>query len=271
MKVFTFEDIEIRYKVEGESGPVYLLLHGFGGSPHDWFEIAGALGKNYRVVIPNIKTFFTHREPISFSRQVHCLNQFVKSIYERKGVHELSLIGQSYGATLSLGIRLTSEFNVSSHIVLNPMPFRPLFHIRDTHVRILLAFGYRNKGVNFYLNTSEGRESIEALAKVFRLGGLGVHEIKHMSERKLALVERAFERFLWIYKNEDWKFWEEKLLNVKNGFITKYFYSSKDSLFHSADYQKFALYCKAKDIIEIPHDGHLLLQDKGSELLKFMH
>lgn len=39
---------------EGGSGPTIVLLHGFGGSRHDWVRVAQDLTPNFRVVIPDL-------------------------------------------------------------------------------------------------------------------------------------------------------------------------------------------------------------------------
>jgi pimeloyl-ACP methyl ester carboxylesterase len=243
------------------------LLHGFGGGPSDWVEVSAELAKTSRVVLPNLKTFFSHAEPLSFSKQVSLLAEFIQSLYGRKSVDTINLMGQSYGATLSIGLRLQAAFSIGSHTLLNPMPFRPLQAIRNPEIQILANMGSMPGGVKMFLKSTLGRRGLEELAKVFRIGALGHHEVQHFNDRKLLLVEKAFERFRWIVMNEDWDFWEQKSKNLRPGEITRFLYSSGDSLFNPEDYRKWAEKFKAKEIVEVPHQGHLLVQDIGSGIL----
>lgn len=267
MKVFRHNDIEMRYQVHGESEPVHILLHGFGGGPQDWSTVTPILSQRARVVIPNLKVFFTHSEPLTFGQQVTFLSEFIHHINKQKKVKSLHLTGQSYGATLSLGLRLTNNFKILSHVLLNPMPFHPFSRIRDQHVQLLVSFGYMPGGVNLFLRTEKGRQSLEEMAKVFRIGSAGHHEIRHFNDRKLALVEKAFDRFRWVDRHEDWSIWEKRLHCLEQGAITRFIYSSQDSLFYGEDYKRLALEWKCGQIREVPHHGHLLVQDMGEQFV----
>ncbi len=270
MKVFALGDIEIKYKVFGESGPVLMLLHGFGGGVNDWSTLAPLLANTYRVVVPNLKVFFSHHEPLMFSQQVRLLKLFVEYVLKQKQVSSISLCGQSYGATLSLGLKLSNAVKTDHQILINPMPFRPFDHVKDSHIQLLLNLGHLPGGVNLYLRTSGGRESLAALAQVFRIGVLGQHEVQHFNDRKLLLVEKAFERFRWIIKNESWSDWEERIHQSSVPLADGIICSSEDSLFSRADYQNVAQLLKIQKLKEVPHKGHLLVQDRGVEIFKEM-
>ena len=261
MRVFQQGGLEIKYKVEGTSGPVYVLLHGFGGGPADWSVLANKLSVTNRVVVPNLKVFFSHADFLSFSRQIQFLSEFINELYRRKGVHVLNLMGQSYGATLSLGVRLRGQFNVGQHVLINPMPFHPLVKVRDPQVKKLVQESFAPGGIGSFLRTSDGREALSELARVFRIGALGTHEISHFNDRKMNLVERAFERFYQIDRSEDWTYWEHLLSALPEGAIDRFFYSNEDSLFSKADYAQFAARVKSREVHEIQHKGHLLIQD----------
>lgn len=268
MKTFQKGDLEIKYKVEGDSGPVYVLLHGFGGGHHDWRELAAHLAVSNRVVMPNLKVFFSHEEPLTFSRQVDLLQDFIKSIYEQKGVHVLNIIGQSYGATLSLGLRVQNKFNVDKHILLNPMPFFPLRSVRDRNVRRLNLAGAVPGGAFVYLQTWCGRRDLAKVAQFFRIGVLGRHEVSKLNKRKLVLVDQALRRFRWIDRHEDWSYWQRMVKELPHGAISHFYYSKEDSLFHGEDYLRFAEILKTERVQGVSHQGHLLIQDFGYDLLK---
>lgn len=271
MKIFSHNGIELRYSVTGDSGQVLILLHGFGGGPQDWAEVTKALAGRYRIVVPNLKIFFSHASPLTFSDHVTFLRQFLKQIFKNKNASSVMLCGQSYGATLSLGLRLTESLRVVKHVLINPMPFDPFKHVRDAHVNLLINLGHLPGGVNLYLRTQEGRGCLTELAKVFRIGALGHHEIHHFNDRKLRLVDMAFERFQWIAKNENWGWWQERLNQDISFKVTDFVYSSQDSLFNAADYESYARKLNSKAITEVNHVGHLLVQDRPEIITQILN
>ena len=50
MKKIEIQGLSFKYKVYGE-GPVIFMLHGFGGGPADWAEIARFLEDGYKIRI----------------------------------------------------------------------------------------------------------------------------------------------------------------------------------------------------------------------------
>lgn len=267
MNVFESHGLQIKYKREGTSGPPFLLLHGFGGGPQDWQSISENLSRNHRLIIPNLKTFFSHESPLTFTEQVQFLNSFVSWLLEKKQTDKIKIMGQSYGATLSLALRLVNPLPISSHFVLNPMPFQPLEWIRNDHLKVFVNLGHMPGAVQRFFRSPSGRKCLIELAQVFRIGALGHHEISHINSRKLNLVEKAIDRFLWINRNENWANWENVMQTLPAPHVHRFIYSSHDSLFSAEDYKKFAFKIKASQIIECQHEGHLLVQDQGKNLL----
>lgn len=261
LKVFSNNNFEIKYKVHGEGKSTFLLLHGFGGGIADWHSVIEHLIPSSKVYVPNLKGFFSHKEPLTFSWQVDFLNEFLNFLISSENLTTINLMGQSYGATLSIALRLKSQLSILNHIVFNPMPFRPLNIVKHHQVKKLSIFGGTPGAVNYFLRTNHGRDALCELAQVFRIGSTTAHEVMHFNDRKLLLVEKAFERFQWIDENEDWGKWDKLLAQARRGSVDRYIFSSEDSLYTKEDYEKFAVQLKAKSIEEIVHKGHLFIQD----------
>lgn len=267
MKTLVLNGIELKYKVEGDRGPVVVLLHGFGGGPQDWSEVLPILTRNYRVVVPNLKIFFANAKPLTFSEQVLVLSGLISSLLQRKNVSQLSLMGQSYGATLAMGACSSLNYTCQKLVLLNPMPFHPLRQVRDPHLKVLIDFSYAPSAVGLFLKSDAGKKSLHEAAKIFRIGSDGRHEVHHFNDRKMALVEKAVERFRWIDQNEKWSDWERQVKNKKDRPEVSVLYSSHDHLFSAADYESFATQLGADVTKVIDHVGHLLIQDRGSDVI----
>ena len=166
MKFFKHHEHEIKYKVYGDAGPVILLLHGFGGGPQDWAEVITSLSGRFRLIVPNIKTFFSSAQPMTYQQQVTLLSFFAQEQLKRKNVSTLSLVGQSYGATLTFGLAyLLRKHNANSvidqHVVLNPMPFHPFEKLRDKYLQVLVNVSSAPGMIVNFLKSSVGKKSLE--------------------------------------------------------------------------------------------------------------
>jgi len=267
LKLFKHHEHEIKYKVYGEVGPVILLLHGFGGGPQDWAEVIISLSGRFRLIVPNIKTFFSSAQPMTYHQQVTLLALFIQEQLKIKNVSRLSLVGQSYGATLTFGLahllrKQNSSSVIDKHVVLNPMPFHPFEKLRDKYLQVLVNVSSAPGMIVSFLKSSMGKQSLEEAAKIFRIGG-----DQHFNERKLRLVHKAIERFVWIDQNEDWAKWHTNISRqpIENLIL---FHSSADPLFNISDYKELAAQLNAKECISVDHSGHLLLQDCAKKLLE---
>ncbi len=266
MNVFKCDGVEIRYRVHGQGENVFLCWHGFGGGPADFQDVAPMLGRHAKVIIPNLKYFIGSQWPKTFSRQIEILALFTQQIWDVHRPKKLHMLGQSYGGTLSLALRAFTHLNVSRHWLLNPMPFDPLASVQNKKIQDLLFALKAGRDMVEYMRSAEGHENLVEAARVFRIGATGQHEIHHFNERKLLLVEKAMERFLWIEQRENWAQWFERLASLTDQSIDRVYYSSHDSLFDTENYEKFIAKIRPKDQIKIDHNGHLLLQDKWAEV-----
>lgn len=97
---YTYNDIELAYRVEGE-GDTVLLLHGWGCDSNIWQSTVKLLASSYRVVAVDFAGFGRSAEP----RSVWGVEEYTRSIEAL--VKELSivrptLIGHSFGGRVSI-------------------------------------------------------------------------------------------------------------------------------------------------------------------------
>ena len=97
---------------EGE-GEVLLLLHGLFGALSNWDSVVSHFSKNYRVIIPLLPIYTMSMKEAGLEG----LTDFVEEFVEMKGLHDLSLMGNSLGGHVALIYSLRKSENVKRLIL----------------------------------------------------------------------------------------------------------------------------------------------------------
>ena len=227
MTVYQPENLEIKCRILGQ-GPKVILLHGFGVRASDWTEVAEHLRVNYQVFIPHVSTFFMSRRPMTYSEQIEFLCHWLEQVSEPGEV--LHLVGASYGATLSYGVRIKMGRRITSHTMINPMPFKPLRHLKNWRLRTLLWLSRLPGVLESFALTPWGTKLFASLAQIFYLGASKRGgAVSQLNKRKFVLIYQALNRFIWIDRHENWEMWRER--KIDDGVSTHIIYSDKDQLF----------------------------------------
>ena len=107
----------------GDSRPVILLLHGFGGDGlGTWSPVMRALSADYRVVVPDLLWFgaSTQEGPPGLEAQV----QAVQDLLDRLGVDKATVVGLSYGGFVALGLQAQAPQRLERLVIVDsPGPF----------------------------------------------------------------------------------------------------------------------------------------------------
>jgi pimeloyl-ACP methyl ester carboxylesterase len=94
--------IDINYEVHGTSGPVLIMIHGFGASLETWRDIVPLMAPYCKLYLLDLKGFGKSSKPddkcYSISDQARIVSAFIVQLGER----EISLVGHSYGGAVSL-------------------------------------------------------------------------------------------------------------------------------------------------------------------------
>lgn len=114
------DGIDLPY-LEGGSGPVLLLVHGFGGDKDNFTRVARFLTPHYRVIIPDLPGFGdSTRDPaISYSiaDQVARMHRFVTHL----GIGHLHVGGNSMGGFIAAQFAAIYPGQVESVWLLDPL------------------------------------------------------------------------------------------------------------------------------------------------------
>jgi len=100
-------DPPVRLAVEdtGQGKPV-VLLHGLGTHSYTWRRIAPRLAERYRVITIDLKGFGASEKPLKGPYTLRAQADLVKEVIARKGLHDATLVGHSYGGGISLLLAL---------------------------------------------------------------------------------------------------------------------------------------------------------------------
>lgn len=262
------QGLELKFRLWGQQGPCILLLHGFGGSPLDWSEIAQELKHNYRLIAPDLRPFFSSLQPITFSQQAHILSQalwlFINQHFKAEASPQIHIVGSSYGSALGWTLQFTdlpedslllsdpplppihhllktnNKLDILSYTLINPMPHSPIKYLRSWELRVLFMLSSWPRILSLYLRSSLGQRKLVELGQIFRMGLRGQGRLKNFNDRKLKLVYKALKRFLWIIRQEDWSKWNQQ----KSHSHLLVLAADKDSVFQQKGFKSYLTLCQ---------------------------
>lgn len=233
-----------------------MLLHGYGGGPLEWHNVIPALESHHRLLIPNLTPLFSSVQPLTFSKQVEIVATLINQL---NGAREkFVLVGSSYGGTLSWGLRAHFRSLVTGHILLNPMPLDPLPCLKSAQLRMLFGLNMVPGALPLFLKSRLGRDLLLELGQVFGFGHHGRTGLESLSERKLALITKAVQRFAWICHHEDWSYWTPQL---KDHVIPLLLLTgAEDKLFHEKDFRSYQNIVPMSEHLAVAKGDHMMVK-----------
>ena len=108
---------EVYVEQWGQGEPV-LLIHGFGGSSHNWEPVAEDLAENYRLIAPDLRGFGWSERPAdkavyAFESQV----ELVLGVLDVLGIERAHVVGHSYGGGVALWLASRNPERVRSLVL----------------------------------------------------------------------------------------------------------------------------------------------------------
>ena len=117
------DDFRFHYYDEGE-GDVVLLLHGSGtgASGHTNFKNNFIALKNagFRVILPDLPGYGFSSKPDNVTYSLDYFNQKIIELLDSLSIQKFSLIGNSLGGALSIGLGLSYSERVQKLILMAP-------------------------------------------------------------------------------------------------------------------------------------------------------
>jgi pimeloyl-ACP methyl ester carboxylesterase len=102
-------------------GPPVILIHGFGGSMWQWEYQQHALSQHFRVLTPDLPGSGLSDKPDIDYRPDQMLDYFV-GFMEAVNIPKATLVGNSMGAGLAIGMALTHPSRVDKLVLIDGLP-----------------------------------------------------------------------------------------------------------------------------------------------------
>jgi len=100
---------------KGMGSPV-LLMHGFGASTFTWRKIAPQLARRHRVIAVDLKGFGQSDKPFDAQYSVFDQAELIKQLIIDKDLHNLTLVGHSFGGGVALVLALDDDPRLKGRI-----------------------------------------------------------------------------------------------------------------------------------------------------------
>src|SRR5262245_16929615 len=107
--------VRLHYQDEGK-GPPLLLIHGFGASSYTWRHIAPALARDHRVIAVDLKGFGQSDKPFDERYSVFDQADLLAQLIVDKNLHNLTLVGHSFGGGVALLLALKADPRLNGRI-----------------------------------------------------------------------------------------------------------------------------------------------------------
>ena len=119
-------------------GPPILLLHGFGGSMWQWEHQQAALSAHFRVITPDLVGAGLSDKPDIEYRPDQLL-AFLVGFMDALNISQASVVGNSMGAGLAIGLALDHPTRVSQLILIDGLPAHVMEHLASPSLRRALT------------------------------------------------------------------------------------------------------------------------------------
>ncbi|MDO8354763.1 MAG: alpha/beta fold hydrolase [Nitrospirota bacterium] len=119
-------------------GPPILLLHGFGGSMWQWEHQQAALSAHFRVITPDLVGAGLSDKPDIEYRPDQLL-AFLVGFMDALNISQASVVGNSMGAGLAIGLALNHPTRVSQLILIDGLPAHVMEHLASPSLRRALT------------------------------------------------------------------------------------------------------------------------------------
>jgi pimeloyl-ACP methyl ester carboxylesterase len=158
--------LKVNYKFAG-SGPVILILHGWGGSSDSWIKVSEFLAqKGFRVISPDFPGFGKTKIP----ERAWGLNDFVdwlKNFTEKLNLEEFFLLGHSFGGRVAIKFSIFYPEKAKKLILVNSAGIKPEWGAKEKIVFQISKIGNALFSKNhFFKFKDEARNFFYRMARI---------------------------------------------------------------------------------------------------------
>lgn len=247
---------KVHFQMIGTSGPICVLLYGYGGNPRHWTAVAEQLSQTHRVVVPQLTSIYMSKDPLFFTVQVELILKFVEEHFRGEVI---KLAGMSYGGLLAWAMSLQRPDLFERVYLVNPMLPNALSYVQIPELKYVLRIPFNFQALSILLASPIGKRFLSKTAIILgNESDSNSARIESLSGRKLFFISRMIHHFSWLMKNEDWNWWIKKSTAKKSKNATRIIFSKNDPLFSEKVYKNFFDENGFLSFISLDTGGHLL-------------
>ena len=117
-KTFDYSDsIHINYEIHGNGNSTIVFLHGFGASVETWRDIQSPLSKGNTLIFLDLKGFGLSSKPDDGKYSLEDQAEIVLAFLKAHNLHDITLVGHSYGGAVSIFTYLRDRSGHASGII----------------------------------------------------------------------------------------------------------------------------------------------------------
>lgn len=129
----TVDGQRIAYLDRG-AGPTVVLIHGLGGSMWQWEHQQPALARHFRVITPDLPgSGLSDKPDIAYTPEE--MLQFLIGFLDALQIPQTSLVGNSMGAGLVIGMALDHPDRLSKLVLISGLPPQVMEHLTNPSIR----------------------------------------------------------------------------------------------------------------------------------------
>jgi len=237
------------------AGPPVILIHGFGGSMWQWEQQQHTLSQHFRVLTPDLPGAGLSDKPEIDYRPDQMLDFFVGFMGAVK-IPQATLVGNSMGAGLAIGMALTHPTHVDKLVLIDGLPQHVLEKLTSPSIRRALETSAPSWLVSFANMLFGGLMIESALREIVHDSALltpAIIERSNRNRQRPGLIKPI------MTVRENLPLWESGFA-VRVGEITHptlVLWGEEDRVFPIAVGEELHQSIKGSRFIRIPKAGHI--------------
>lgn len=244
----------LAYVDEGD-GPPLLLLHGFGGAIWQWEYQLPALSATHRVIALDLLGAGLSDKPDIAYRPDEYLH-YVRGFLDALGIDRVTVIGNSMGAGIALGLALTTPDRIDRLILIGGLPPNVKGTLTSPLIRRALdtqAPTWLIRFLGWFAGTSATNRVLEEIVYDHRLLTPAVRDRSHRNRQGGGMIGPALAtaRALPLWESD----YAPRLGTITHQTLV--LWGEQDRVFPLAVGKTLAAHLPQAHVIAIPQAGHI--------------
>ncbi|MEO2055774.1 MAG: alpha/beta hydrolase [Nitrospira sp.] len=248
--------------IELGSGPPLLLIHGLFDSLESWQKLIPLLSDHFKIYAIDLPGFGKSPLPTSWTRSIYGMIQSAVAFLEEKEGRPVSLLGNSMGGGIALGIAEALPERIDRIVLLNPygLPSLPIA-AKGAQGRI------RGRILPYLLRPSALRRCAKGILKrsLYNPDLVSGPMIERVIQPFSSIQQRKnLFRFLKGISSEEIQSIDDRLPTIAQAVLI--LWGEKDGWLSDAHWERLLDRLRDGKVIKIPDCGHLPHLEKPKEV-----